>query len=171
MSKNTQRAFTLIELLVVILIIGILAAIALPQYRNVMNKVHMTKAARILKIAQDAYVHEHIVMGGAEPENTPRDFINFSGDGVWDQDGTIYCTKDFEYHFEYPEQIYAEYVRGPWNGGCSRLRAPFYTLYGETPYTGPNWNRDITCVLWFMDTSPGSLYNYDPCKSWQGGSL
>ncbi|WP_180108476.1 pilin [Acinetobacter sp. YH12147] len=52
---NAQKGFTLIELMIVVAIIGILAAIAIPQYQNYIAKSQVSRAVAELGAIKTAY--------------------------------------------------------------------------------------------------------------------
>ncbi len=54
-----KQGFTLIELLVVVLIVGILTAIALPQYETAMEKTRVSEALVVMKAIVDSSQRFH----------------------------------------------------------------------------------------------------------------
>ena len=89
--KNAHRGFTLIELLVVVLIVGILAAVALPQYQKAVLKSRVaTTMSGVKAIAQAAELY-YLENGEYAPDDiTPLDISELSGceDKIDDQ---LYC--------------------------------------------------------------------------------
>ena len=67
-SERNVKAFTLIELLVVVLIIGILAAVALPQYQKVVERSKATQAITLLKSVYNA-AKAYQLANGDWPQN------------------------------------------------------------------------------------------------------
>ncbi len=60
-KKNSQKGFTLIELMIVVVIIGILAALAIPRFMRATTKSKQSEAKQILKqiyVMQQAYRQE-----------------------------------------------------------------------------------------------------------------
>lgn len=66
---KAQKGFTLIELMIVVAIIGILAAIAIPQYQNYIARSQFSESHALLSGARTA-VQERVDQGQAFAEST-----------------------------------------------------------------------------------------------------
>jgi prepilin-type N-terminal cleavage/methylation domain-containing protein len=124
-NKNIRRkGFTLIELLVVVLIIGILAVIALPQYKKAIERTEAMKILPTLKALQGAIQRCILITGANVSKNncTPEELdIN-----LYDKNGQLMNSAlikkvnnggwiNDRFYLSFRDTYY-EIVRGPYAG-------------------------------------------------------
>ena len=136
------NGFTLIELLVVVLIIGILAAVAVPQYQKAVEKSRATEALTLLKALRDQQAVCFLEYGvGSDHCMTAEELfssaaLEISGEpdsGCVEDYGLMSCgpsTKDFSYVIDRMD-IFA--VRKPW-------WTKYYLIYSYPD------SQNISCV-------------------------
>ena len=151
-EKHTRRGFTLIELLVVVLIIGILAAIALPQYQKTVEKARIAEAISIgnsLQKAIDVYILEHGYPTGEAG-------IGFLGEGTAYTNETLDIELDGSMQCGASPDTYGYCIKGHfaysiecWSDGCSigvMQRDNIERTFVDTFYVG--WEYDNYSLVW-----------------------
>jgi len=135
LGRLDVKAFTLIELLVVVLIIGILAAVALPQYQKAVEKSRATQALTVLKTVAQAEESYFLANGSyaADLEQLAVD-IPWTGNAEWRTGIRGYSNENWSLQLNYSYGVYLGRLSGKYTG------VGFVYLWGATapllPYQG-----------------------------------
>ena len=178
-SNCFPKGFTLIELLVVVLIIGLLAAIAIPQYQKVVKKSQGTEALTVIDAldkALSSYYLENSTYDGIDPntfsvtipEMKHWQFAMGSTGTSWQESPSI---DSVHLHVGSPVQDLSIFL-------INQDRVGLYGHWLKGKLTSffcaaPGGTRSVSCGDYFnCDASPSVYHPGDPqlgCKEYYSG--
>ena len=164
---TNKRGFTLIELLVVVLIIGILASVALPQYQKAVRKARLAEVATTFNA-----ISKGIDMWLEENDGYPTNVVYFSGSsGTGKLDIEPLCASQSEGNCYTKVGLWI-YHCDPY--GCT---ISLNTKYNTDKTTGNKWLGQAN-LTWYKSSnwkdlmiSADSATEKDVCRWWKGLGL